>query len=83
MPFWRSRSRAQLITKRVNSYKGFEPVQLGLDAFLDDWLPGLRKDGLLVGLNWSGARATGYDVPPTDVAEALAHHLQTRDQSPE
>lgn len=83
MPFWSSRSRAQLITKRVNGYKGFEPVQLGLDAFVGDWLPGLQKDGLLVGLNWSGARATGYDVPPGDVAEALAHHRQTRDQSPE
>lgn len=26
---------------------------------------GLERDGLLVGLNWSGARATRYDVLPS------------------
>jgi hypothetical protein len=33
----------------------------------DDWLPGLERDGLLVGLNWAGDRAQGYDVAPADV----------------
>jgi hypothetical protein len=27
----------------------------------------LERDGVLVGVNWSGARATGYDVKPSEV----------------
>jgi hypothetical protein len=29
-------------------------------------------DGLLVGLNWSGDEATGYDLPGDDVERNLA-----------
>jgi hypothetical protein len=32
----------------------------------------LAKDGLLVGLNWSGGTATGYDVASEDVERNLA-----------
>ena len=28
----------------------------------------LQRDGLLVGVNWAGARATGFDMAPTQVA---------------
>jgi hypothetical protein len=35
-------------------------------------LPGLSKDGLRVGLNWSGNRATGDDLEPSDVALSLS-----------
>lgn len=36
---------------------------------------GLAKDGVRVGLNWSGARAIGYDLEPRDVELALAARL--------
>ena len=32
-------------------------------------LPWLQRDGLLVGVNWAGLRATGYDVAPPQVIE--------------
>jgi hypothetical protein len=34
-------------------------------------LPSLDEDGLRVGINWSGPRATGYDVEPEAVRAAL------------
>ena len=46
-------------------------VEVPLDAFLTRWLPGLERDGLRVGLNWSGARAIGYDLAPSDVLTQL------------
>jgi hypothetical protein len=70
-PFWSSRSRAERIISAVEAYRAMEPVEIPLAEWRDRWLPGLERDGMLVGLNWSGDRATGFDVTPTDVARAL------------
>jgi hypothetical protein len=72
MPFWSLRSRAERIVEQVPAFAEFEVVEIPLDAFLDHWLPDLERDDLRVGLNWSGGRATGYDLPAKDVAERLA-----------
>jgi hypothetical protein len=72
MPFWSARSRAVKVIENVHAYEGFEPVPLTLDEWRSRWLSGLAKDGIRVGLNWSGARAIGYDVDPQDVERNLA-----------
>ncbi len=69
MPFWSLASRAEKIVSTVDAYTGFEKVAIPLSEWRSKWLPGLEQDGLLLGLNWSGPRATGYDVEP---ASALA-----------
>ena len=71
-PFWSSRSRVERIIQTVPAYKDFVPVEIELGAFLERWVPGLTKDGILVGVNWSGARATGYDIAPERAAECIA-----------
>ena len=71
MPFWSLRSRAERVVSTVPAYAAFEVVEVPLDAFLTRWLPGLERDGLRVGLNWSGSRATGYDMAPPDVLPQL------------
>lgn len=70
-PFWSTLSRVQKIIKNVPAYNGFEPVELSWDEFRDKWLPGLTKDGLLVGVNWSGKNATGYDLDAPWVRECI------------
>ncbi len=72
MPFWSKDSRALRVVAVVAAYRGFEVVRIPLDEWRSRWLPGLTRDELLVGLNWSGSRATGYDVQPSDVEAALA-----------
>lgn len=32
-------------------------------------MPGLSQDGLLAGVNWTGARATGFDIQPSELRE--------------
>jgi hypothetical protein len=71
MPFWSLRSRAERIVGSVPAYGRFEVVPLLLDDWRGRWLPGLERDGLRVGLNWSGASATGYDLAPTEVEHNL------------
>jgi hypothetical protein len=70
-PFWSKRSRAQRVIDNVPAYADFELVSIALDEWLDAWLPGLAKEGLLVGLNWSGRHATGYDLSVPDVIRNL------------
>ena len=71
-PFWSSLSRVEKIIKTVPAYAGFKPVEIPWDAFCSKWVPELTQDGLLVGVNWSGKRAVGYDIDP----ETLKRNVQ-------
>jgi hypothetical protein len=76
MPFWSSESRALAVIHSVPAYKGFTPVAIEWSVFCHRWVPGLTNDGLLAGVNWSGVRASGFDLEPSDVqrnVEALRH----------
>ncbi len=70
-PFWSRRSRAERVISTVAAYRDFEAVAVALDAWRDRWLPGLQRDGILVGVNWSGQSATGYDIEPAQVMARL------------
>ena len=70
-PFWSSRSRAEKIVSSVTAYAGFEVIEVPLEQFVEEWLPSLEEDSLRVGVNWSGAHATGYDIEPRSVKAAL------------
>jgi Protein of unknown function (DUF2750) len=72
MPFWSTRSRVERIIAAVPAYAGFRPCELTVEEFGTRWLEDLERDGLLVGINWSGAAATGYDVEPAEVRDWLA-----------
>lgn len=79
-PFWSRRSRAERIVAEVPAYAGFVVEELPLERFRERWLTGLERDGIRVGLNWSGTRATGYDVAAADVERNLA--AVSREQVP-
>ncbi|MCC5917776.1 MAG: DUF2750 domain-containing protein [Cryomorphaceae bacterium] len=64
MPFWSSKSRVDRIIKNVPAYESFEPVEFDLTEFYDYWLQELKSAELMVGINWSGKQAVGYDLNP-------------------
>ena len=66
-PFWSSLSRVERIIKTVPAYSGFEPYEVSWENFCLKWAPGLQRDGLLVGVNWSGKSAVGYDIEPENL----------------
>lgn len=80
MPFWSLRSRAQKIIDTVPAYAEFAPQEIPLDVFRDRWLTGLARDGLHLGINWSGARATGYDLTPAEATARLDAEPPTEGQ---
>lgn len=71
MPFWSLRSRAEKVIANVPAYGAFEPTAIPLEEWRTRWIDGLERDGILVGLNWSGARATGFDFKPAEVRTRL------------
>jgi hypothetical protein len=60
------------VIKTVPAYRDFEPTPIALSEFVERWLPGLENDRVHCGLNWSGKKATGYDLPPADVMARFA-----------
>jgi len=69
VPFWSKPTRARRAIDQVAAYQGFEVMSVELDDWLAGWLPCLDRDGMLVGVNWSGSRATGFDLTPVQVIE--------------
>jgi hypothetical protein len=74
-PFWSSLARVRKIIATVPAYAGFEPVEVGWHEFASRWVPGLERDGVRVGVNWSGERASGFDVEPAKVKENVEAQL--------
>jgi hypothetical protein len=70
-PFWSSRSRVDRIIKTVPAYSGFKPYEVSWDDFCSKWAPGFTKDGLLVGVNWSGDRAVGFDIEAENLVRSV------------
>jgi len=75
-PFWSSLSHVQKIISRIPAYGGFTPFEISWADFESRWIPGLARDGILAGINWSGVSATGYDVEPEHVRAAVEALIQ-------
>lgn len=76
IPFWSLKSRVEKVITTVPAYSKFHQHEINLDDFLNKWLTGLEKDGLHVGVNWSGKRATGYDVKPNQIVERIKYEKE-------
>ncbi len=74
-PFWSSLERVRKVTSTVPAYHGFKIAKLAWSDFRDQWVPGLSGDGVLIGVNWSGDRALGYDLDPHKVAASIQSRL--------
>lgn len=67
VPFWSKATRAQRVVAHVDAYRGCEIVPISVEEWMSSWLSSLERDGLLVGVNWAGTRATGFDMAPAQV----------------
>lgn len=52
----------QRIIRNVPAYAVFKPVEISYEECRDKWLVELHRDGMLVGVNWSGENPVGYDL---------------------
>lgn len=76
IPFWSSKRRVEKIIKTVAAYRDFTPIGFTWDDFVAEWVVEIKRDGYLVGVNWSGPKALGYDLEPDDVVANVSAAIQ-------
>jgi hypothetical protein len=67
IPFWSSLARMEAIRSEIPKYAKFGIQTLELPAFLSEMLSRMDEEGILVGLNWTGNRLTGFNAEPEEV----------------
>ena len=68
MPLWSQPEYAQVHC--VDEWASYAPVPIALDELLDEWLPGMHEDILLVGINLN-KELEGLEIEPLDLLEQI------------
>ncbi len=68
MPLWSQPEYAQLHCR--DEWAEYEVVPIALEELLDDWLPGMHSDLMLVGVNWNH-ELEGIELEPLDLLEDI------------
>lgn len=72
MPFWSQEDFARLHC--ADDWQAYQPVAIELGEFLEDWLPGMHEDVVLVGVNWD-EELEGVEIEPLDLLEEFDQEL--------
>lgn len=66
--FWSDRASAKRCA--TEEWKSYVPTPIALEEFVNAWLPGMARDGVFVGPNWSG-QLIGLELPAEQVKNDL------------
>ena len=72
IPFWSDEKLAQALCS--GEWDIYKPVAIEMEEFLDDWLPGMHSDLLMVGVNWN-PELEGQELEPLDLLEEFEAEL--------
>ena len=73
MPLWSQPEFAELHCR--DEWGDYEVVPIALEELLDEWLPGMHGDLILVGINWNAA-LEGIEIEPLDLVEEIDREAQ-------
>ncbi|VUD59043.1 hypothetical protein TDB9533_02576 [Thalassocella blandensis] len=68
MPLWSQPEFAQQHCR--DEWSGYRVIPISLEELLDDWLPGMHEDVLLIGVNWN-SDLEGEEIEPLDLLEDI------------
>jgi ribosomal-protein-alanine N-acetyltransferase len=71
VPFWSNRERVERLLRIDGEFAGFAASELPWATVRDKWLVRCEREGWLVGINWAGDRALGFDAEPPLVRGAV------------
>ena len=77
-PVWSSRRRVASMLDGPLAGPGLVISPHTWTEYRDEILPRIAEAGLLVGLNWSGPRARGYNLEPVDVVARIEAYEASR-----
>ncbi len=72
MPLWSQPEFAQ--QHCVEEWANYKVIPISLEELLDDWLPGMHEDVLMLGPNWNTA-LEGLEMEPLDMLEDFEKEL--------
>jgi len=81
VPFWSSRSRVTAIQKRNPKYRKWTVTEEPFPAFVEHTLSQLEAERISIGLNWSGERLIGYDIPVPELRKTLDYWTKKRSEA--
>ncbi len=73
MPLWSQQEFAQVHC--LDDWQAYVPVAIDLGELLEEWLPGMHEDLLLIGVNWN-QDLEGDELEPLDLLEEFEQELQ-------
>ncbi|MCP8900749.1 DUF2750 domain-containing protein [Gilvimarinus xylanilyticus] len=73
MPLWSARELA--MHHCVEEWSDYQPVAIAVAELLEDWLPGMHDDVLLVGVNWNH-ELQGEEWEPLDLLAEFEAELR-------
>lgn len=68
LPFFSTEAAALKLC--VDEWQAYTPASFSLEEFLEDWLPGMHEDHVMVGIQWDNDQEDA-EFEPADVAEAF------------
>ena len=72
IPLWSAQKLASAVCN--GQWNIYTPVAIDIEEFMDDWLPGMHSDLLLVGVNWN-IDLQGEEIEPLDLLEEFEDEL--------
>jgi len=70
--FWSDRAYAE--RARKSEFLEFTPIEISLFDFLFRWLPGMSKDKVLAGANWTG-QLIGIENDPNELQGQIINYM--------
>ena len=72
LPVWPKEMYAKACVS--GEWAGYQTASIGLDVFMDRWLPGLSEDGIRLNLLWANGK--GVEVAIADLLADLKEELE-------
>lgn len=76
--FFSTLADARLVQAKL--FPGHKPEKIALFDLLFRWLPGMAKDGVLVGPNWT-SDLLGQEMEPAELSEELTDNLSPKQEA--
>jgi len=71
--FWSEKGLAQFCAKE--EWWEYEPTEISLENFIENWCIGMYNDGLIVGVNFD-QNLFGFEIEPLNMVKALLVELR-------
>jgi hypothetical protein len=67
MPFWSSKLRVLEVINCIAVYRDYNPLEISLQVFIENWIPNLQNDGMIIGANLKGKSLIGHNWEPNEL----------------